>query len=471
MKKRNFLKGKNARYWGIGLLILLIGAFFFLRFDSARASNSAVEPTAAVTSINVAQTVQASGALGAEPSATLTWNTNGVVEKVNVKAGDKVKAGDVLLQLKPTSVSSSIISAQSDLVTARENLQTAESSTSLAQAVINLKNAQDAYDKAANYLKFLQNSQKVPQTEIRRFLESGRKGWMYVTKTKTFKGPAPSDWIVTAQNDLALKEGQLADAQNSYDRLKAGEKSLDVAAAQAQVDAAQATVDSMSIIAPFDGEVLYVDNQPGDVVSSGAEAANLADLDHLYVDAQVDETDIANVKAGDPVTATLNAVPDVTLAGKVASVNLVGTLVSGLVKYTARVDFDKTDTTLSLPLGTTANVSVQVKPAAATLAVPVAAIQNDSQGEYVWVVRNGSPRRVNIVGGQIVGSLVAVTGNLKAGDVVELGQVNNTNNNFGGGFFRIFGGGGRQNSGGRGSGGVQGAGQGGGAGQSAGSGG
>jgi HlyD family secretion protein len=456
MNNQNFLKRKRARYWGIGLLILLIGALLFLRFDTARASNGTPEPTATVTSVNVAETVQASGALQAEPSTTLTWNTSGVVEKVNVKVGDKVKAGDVLSQLKSTSVSSSIISAQSDLVTAQENLQTAESSTSLAQAVINLKSAQDAYDKAASYLKFLQNSQEVPQTETRLFLESGRKGWTYVTKTKTFKGPAPQDWIVNTQNDLALKQGQLTDAQDTYDRLKSGAKSQDVAAAQAKVDAAQTTVNSMSIIAPFDGEVLYVDNQPGDVVSSGAEAANLANLDHLYVDTLVGETDIANIKAGDPVTATLDAVPGITLTGKVASVNLVGTVVSGLVKYTARVDFDKTDTNLSLPLGTTTNASIQVKPASATLAVPVAAIQNDSQGEYVWVTRNGSTRRVNIVGGQIVGNLVAVTGNLKQGDIVELGQVNN-NNNFGGGFFRIFGGG-RQNSGGRGNGG--GAGQG-----------
>jgi HlyD family secretion protein len=469
MNNQDVIKWKRARYWGMGLVVVLIGAFFFLRFDSARASNGASEPTATVTSVDVADTVQASGALQAEPSATLTWNTSGVVEKVNVKVGDKVKAGDVLSQLKSTSVSSSVISAQSDLVTAQENLQTAESSTSLAQAVINLKTAQDAYDKAASYLKFLQNSQEVPQTETRRFLESGRKGWMYVTKTKTFKGPAPQDWIVNAKNDLALKQGQLTDAQNAYDRLKAGEKGQDVAAAQAKVDAAKATVDSMSIIAPFDGEVLFVDDQPGDVVSSGADAANVANLDHLYVDAQVDETDIANIKAGDPVTATLDAVPGVTLTGKVASVNLVGTLVSGLVKYTARVDFDKTDTNLSLPLGTTANVSIQVKPASATLAVPVAAIQNDSQGEFVWAIRNGSPRRVNIVGGQIVGDRVAVTGKLKAGDVVELGQVNN-NNNFGEGFFRIFGGG-RQNSGGRGNSGGQGSGQGGAAGQGSGKGG
>jgi RND family efflux transporter MFP subunit len=252
---------------------------------------------------------------------------------------------------------------------------------------------------------------------------------MYVTKTKTFKGPAPQDWIIDAQNDLALKKGQLADAQRTYDRLKAGQSSQDVIAAQAKVDAAQATVDSMSIIAPFDGEVLYVDNQPGDVVATSAAAANMANLDHLYVEAQVDETDIANIKVGNQVTATMDATPGVTLTGKVTAINPVGEVVSGLVKYTVRVDFDKADPNLSLPLGATVNTSIQVKGPAATLAVPVTAIQNDSKGEYVWVIRNGSPRRVNVVGGQIVGDLVAVTGNLKEGEVVQLGQGNNSGTN------------------------------------------
>ena len=439
MNNKNFFKGKKARYWGIGLAAILIAAFVFLRFNSARASNAATEPTGTVTTLNVAQTVETSGSLAAQPSAGLTWNTSGVVEKVNVKAGDKVKAGDVLMKLKTTSVSSSIISAQSDLVTAQESLQTAQSSTSLAQAAIDLKNAQEAYDKAANYLKYLQTSQKVPQSATRLFLETKRNSWMYLYKTKTFKGPAPQDWIVNAQNDLALKEGQLADAQHAYDRLKAGLTSQDVVAAQAKVDAAQATVDSMSIIAPFDGEVLYVDNQPGDVVSTGAAAANIANLDHLYVEAQVDESDIANIKVGNQVTATMDAVPGITLTGRVTAINPVGAVVSGLVKYTVRVDLDKTDTSLSLPLGATVNTSVQVKGPTATQAVPVTAIQNDSRGEYVWVVRNGAPVRVNVVGGQIVGNLVAVTGNLKVGEVVQLGQGNNSNTSRGP--FRIFGGG------------------------------
>ena len=424
MKDNNFLKGKTAWYWGIGLVVALAGLFVLPRFNSANASTTTSQSPASVVSLNVAQTVEASGSLEAQPSASLTWNTGGIVDQVYVKTGDKVKAGDVLMKLKTTSVSSNIISAQADLVTAQKDLENVKSSsTDLSQAVIDLKTAQEAYDKAANYLDYLQNSKKVPQSETRLFLETKRNTWMYLYKTKTFKGPAPEDWIVDAQNDLALKKSQLEDAQRTYDRLKEGPGSQDVVAAQAKVDAAQATVDSMSVIAPFDGEVLYVQSQPGDVVNADTSAVNVADLDHLYVEAQVDESDVADVKVGQKVDVTLDALTGAAFTGKVTQINPVGEVVSGLVKYTVRIDLDKATDQSFIPLGTTANVVIHVKDATASLAVPITTVQNDSQGEYVLVVQgDGSTKRVEVVSGAIVGDLVVVTGDLKVGEHVQSNQ-------------------------------------------------
>jgi len=96
------------------------------------------------------------------------------------------------------------------------------SDTDLAQAVIDLKDAQEAYDKAANYLKYLQTSQMIPQAETRLLLRQTRNGWKYETKTILFKGPAPEDWIIEAENDLALKKAKLEDAQRTHDSLKNG---------------------------------------------------------------------------------------------------------------------------------------------------------------------------------------------------------------------------------------------------------
>jgi RND family efflux transporter MFP subunit len=175
----------------------------------------------------------------------------------------------------------------------------------------------------------------------------------------------------------------------------------------------------LSIIAPFDGEVLSVDSRVGDVVSTGELSVNIADMDQLYVEAQVDESDVANVKLGNQAEVTLDAVPDLVLTGSVMSINPVGEVVGGLVKYTVRVELD-TVRDVFLPLGSTANVVIKLSDVQAVLAVPMVAIQNDSKGEYVWAVRGGEPVRVDVVGGSIVGELVAVTGDLQDGETLQI---------------------------------------------------
>jgi HlyD family secretion protein len=421
MDTKNVFKGKKIYYWIFGAIVVIAAVFLALQFNTAAASNVNTTTTGTVISTTVSTTVDASGSLAAQPSATLTWNTGGVVEEVYVKAGDQVKAGDVLIKLKTTSVSSSIISAQSDLITAQKDLDTlmTSSDTDLAQAVIDLKDAQEAYDKAENYLHYLQTSRKVPQTETKAFTQTRMNSWMYVYKTKTFKGPAPADWIIEAENDLALKKAELATAQYTYDRLKDGPNAQDVIAAQAKVDAAQATVNSMSIIAPFDGQVLYIETLPGEVVSTGTSAVDLADLGHLYIETQVDESDIASVNVADRVTATLDAIEGLSLSGKVVAVDPVGQENSGVVKYTVIIDLDKVEADVFLPLQATVNVVIQADPPTAVLAVATGFVQSDSQGEYVMVIQSdGLAKRVDVETGAIEGDLVIVTGNLKEGDTL-----------------------------------------------------
>ncbi|HMB24295.1 MAG TPA: efflux RND transporter periplasmic adaptor subunit [Anaerolineales bacterium] len=429
MNAKNIFKGKNARYWLIGSVVVIVALFLLLRFNSASASNTAVDMTAKVTSVNVAETVDASGSLEAQPSATLLWKTDGVVEEVYVKAGDHVKAGDVLMQLRLTSVPASVVSARGDLATAQKDLDDLlnSSNADFAQAVIDLRNAQQAYDRAVNYSEFLERSKTTQQTQAKMFIESvNRGGKRYVFKTKVFKDPAPEDWIIEAGNDVALKKAQLEDAQRAYDRLKDGANAQDVTAAQAKIDAAQATVDSLSIIAPFDGQVLFVESQQDDVVTTDSVALNMANLDHLYIETQVSESEIASIKVGNPITATVDAVPGLKLAGQVAAISALGEVdSSGSVQYTLRIDIDKVAEDAFLPLGSTANVTIQTKEAAPSLAVPITVIQNDGKGEYVLVVQpDGSTKRVDVSSGTIVGDLVTVSGDLKEGDTLTIASRN-----------------------------------------------
>lgn len=416
----NLWKNKKVRNWAIVGIVAITALLIVRGVSSAKSNDTAVAAEATVVSLDVTETIEASGSLEAQPFASLDWKTSGVVETVNVKPGDFVKAGDILVTLDPTSTSASIVSAQADLVTAQKNLEDIlNSGTDLAQAAIDLKDATEEYDDAVYYLRYLQVDTKVPQTTYGAKLVQSNNGWKYEYTAENFKGPAPEDWIVEAENDLALKKAELEDAQREYDRLLVGDTSSDVIAAQAKVDAAQATVNSLSIIAPFDGEVLSVDHRVGDVVDTGELSVNIADMDHLYVETQVDESDIANVKLGNQAEVTLDAVPDLRLTGSVVSINPVGEVVGGLVKYTVRVELDSVQDAF-LPLGSTANVVIKLSDAQAALAVPIVAIQNDSQGEYVWAVRDGAAVRVDVAGGAIVGDLVVVTGALQEGESLQL---------------------------------------------------
>ena len=410
----NFIKNTKIRNWGIAAIALL--AVLAWTFFSPNTSNAQTSTEVVVTSLNLAETIEGSGSLAAQPFASLEWKTSGVVEDVNIAPGDFVKAGDALLSLQPSSTSANIVNAKSDLINAQNALETLlKSDTDRAQTAIDLEDAQNAYDKAKDWRVSLNG--KIWITRITYRNMGGRQ----IPVEHSYRDYPSPDTIADADRDLALKMSRLEDAQREFDRLKDGPDPDDVAAAQAKVDAAQATVNSLNIIAPFDGQVLSVDDRAGDTVNTGDLSVNLADLNHLYVETQVDESDVANVKLGNQAEVTLDAVSGVTLTGEVSAINPVGEVVSGLVKYNVRVDLDKVEDGMFLPLGTTANVVIQTKPASATLAAPIAAIQNDSAGEYVWVIQSdNTTKRVDVISGSIIGDLVVVTGDLQEGNRLQL---------------------------------------------------
>jgi len=209
----------------------------------------------------------------------------------------------------------------------------------------------------------------------------------------------------------------------------------DLAAAQAKVQSAQAEVNSLTITAPFAGEVTKVGYQPGDSVSQSTPAIVLVDRSNLYVDLQIDESHVVELNQGDTATITLEAIPNLSLTGKVSYINPVGASTQGVVYYEVQVVLDKADP--SILIGATADVTIQAGQAQNVLTVPVTAVGNDSQGEYVYVIdANNNATQVSVVSGQILANnTVIVTGNLKAGDTVGLlsSTSTGTNNNQGGG--------------------------------------
>jgi multidrug resistance efflux pump len=296
-----------------------LSLFFTACTSSKQAATSTPE---AIPTVIADSTIIAEGRVEPIRSVEIAFTASGVISEVLVEEGQVVKQGEPLIRLGDES-DTNYAAAQLEVVSAQQALNDLQNSagTDLAQSVIDLKDATEEYNDAADYLRYLQDSRKVPQTETRRFLIQTWKGYEYRIKTKHFKGPAPEDWIIEAENDLALKEAKLEAAQRTYDRLKGGVDADQLAVLEAQLIAAKAKVASFSVLAPFDGVVADLSAKMGNSIEAGEPAVTVADFSHWLINTtDLTEIDVVELAEGDPVAVTLDALPDVELKGKVSSI-------------------------------------------------------------------------------------------------------------------------------------------------------
>lgn len=414
---RQFLKKYRNVLIGLLVVVTVASAFIFVRRSNAGTASQF--QTATIERGTLTTTIGSTGTVRAKQTAVLIWQAAGTVESVNVQVGDSVSADDVLASLAKTSLPQSVILAEADLVDAQKELgDLVSSDTARAQAEIDLKIAQEAYTKAENYLKYLQMSPKVPQTEIRFFLQQRRWGWEYISKTKSFKGPAPEDWITDAEHDLALKTSQLDDAQREFDRLNNG-NTEDIAAAQARVDAAQATLNLARVVAPFAGRVTEAYPLVGDQVAAGATAFRLDDLTRLLVDVEVSEVDINSVEIGQPVTLSFDAILGKEYHGEVVQVAQAGTSVQGVVNFKVTVELIDADE--DVKPGMTAAVTITISELEDVLLVPNRAARLVDGSRVVYLLVDGQPVQTEVSLGASSDTMsVLVDGDVKEGNLIIL---------------------------------------------------
>jgi HlyD family secretion protein len=303
--------------------IFIILAALSLFVTACSTSGKAATATPEIIPTVIADdTIIAEGRVEPIQYAEIAFSTSGMVSEVMVKEGESVKAGQPLIHLGNAS-DTNYAAARLELVNAQHDLDELSRSrdTNLAQAEIDLKEAQKVYDKADHYLKYLNHDEYVPQTIYSTKLISTGNGWEYEYKSQNTKAPAPKEWIVDAENDLALKKAKLDEAQRVYDNLKDGPDAEQLPLLEARLDAAKAKVSAFAVIAPFDGVVAELKAKTGSSINAGEIAVTIADTSSwLVVTTDVTEIDVVKLKEGQPVTVTLDAIPNVTMKGKVLAI-------------------------------------------------------------------------------------------------------------------------------------------------------
>ncbi len=226
-------------------------------------------------------------------------------------------------------------------------------------------------------------------------------------------------YLNNAWTDYQDANQQLNNAVTNLYQLERSPNPDDLAAAQARFLAAQTTVDSHSLTAPFPGTITQVDVKPGDQVTPASVAFRLDNLHSLFVDVLVSEVDINTILSGQPVNLSFDAILNQQYNGVVSQVAPVGVAIQGVVQFNVTVEL--TDADVNVKPGMTAAVNIIVEQISDTLLVPNRAVRLVNGQRVVYILVNNQLKQVKVtLGASSDTESQVIDGDLKVGDVIVL---------------------------------------------------
>jgi HlyD family secretion protein len=143
---------------------------------------------------------------------------------------------------------------------------------------------------------------------------------------------------------------------------------------------AQQTLSDYYIKAPFDGVMASVPVQKGDSASSGTVLGTIITSQQVAT-ISLNEVDVAKIALGQKATLTFDAIPDLTISGKVIQIDSMGTVSQGVVSYNIKISFDTSDARIKPGMSVSAEIIINVKQD--VLTVPNSAIKAQGNTNYV----------------------------------------------------------------------------------------
>jgi HlyD family secretion protein len=279
--------------------------------------------------------VSAPGRVRSVASVDISAEVMGRVVELNVAEGDSVTAGQVLLRLEDTQYRSRVGQA-------RAALQSAKASLELADA---------RHEKASR-----DRERTVAMHE---------------------KGLASEERLDTVLADYRITEAELKSRRQEVQRFESAlieaEDNLEKTVYRAPVSG----IVSRLNIEKGENVIIGTMNNPGTVILT------ISDLSRMEVEAEVDETDVVTVQVGQQAEISVDAIPDTTFAGTVATVGHSGRqqrtgTADEVINFEVRVRFAEDDPRLRP--GMTADVEIFTEHRIQVMAVPIQALVARTRG-------------------------------------------------------------------------------------------
>lgn len=391
---------RRGSLW-IGLLMMLLLGGALTYWQAQNASKSApTYVTAELGKGNLTLTVSANGTLQPTRSVAIGSELSGTVQRVLVDVNDRVKKGQVMVELDTSKLLDQVTRSRASLAAAQAAL--AQSQATVTEARANLA----------------------------RFEE--------VARLSGGKVPSAAE-LDSARAALARAEANEASANAS------------VAVARATLATDETNLTKASIRSPIDGVVLSRSVDPGNAVAASLQAVTLfkvaENLAQLQLEASVDEADVGSVQVGQKASFTVSAYPALSFPATTRRVAFGSTTTNNVVTYVATLDVDNSE--LKLRPGMTAvttivatermdvllvpNTALRFSPSAAAGAsrasssgniisklMPrpprgsgskTAGTENKAPGSrQIWILREGQPVAVPVTTGISDGRMTEVSG-------------------------------------------------------------
>jgi len=336
------------------------------------------------------------------------------------------------------------------------NSQVASVQAALDKAKLALDQAQAAYDRAAwrpdisgrAESKNLQTA-TIDYQQAKANLDSllataGSDAQSKVLQAKSQLEQAKNSLANLQANnyDLVSSQAQVTQVQNDLDTLLAGPDANTVAIAKDQVEQsrialeqAKLSLQKAQIIAPFDGTITAMNLVVGQSATAGT--IQIADLNNLEISVNLAEVDVPRVKLGQDAEVTLDALPDLNLAGKVTSISPAGTQSQGVVNYPVVVSVIEPPE--NVRAGMTAGVNIIVDKRENVLIVPNRALRSQGRQRSVTVLVEGQSIVTPVTTGLSNDTMTEIIGGLREGDEVILSTTTTTQSRGGVGMIPFVG--------------------------------
>lgn len=318
----------RSKWTWIGLGVVILAVAIVATLQGKKGRTQSVTLTQARVK-DVVQKVKAPGGIEARTTVKISADIPGRVIRLAVEEGDLVRRGQLLLEIDNTQYLSNVRQTQASMTGAQARLERTRAALRLAE---------QAYQ---------------------------RRKALFERK-------------LLSQNEMDQAENLLLDARTEAAAAREEKARLDAALTGARDNLSKTTYRS-----PIDGRIVGLNIEEGEIVvvgtmnNPGTQILSVADLSRMQVLADVDETDVIDVRVGQRVKITVDALPDTSFDGTVTEVGNSATRAAtgstqGETNFDVEVLFEQT--VPEVRPGMTADVEIEVKRADKALAVPIQAV-------------------------------------------------------------------------------------------------